>query len=146
MTTTTPPAAAGDQAAVAALTQRVIAAWSYADADSLAEVFTEDATMTLPGLHKKGREEIRTYLRNAYANQYKGTQVTGKPVDLRFLSSDVALMLTRGGVLAPGETEVSDDQAILAAWTCVKQDGDWYLAAYQNSPATKTLPPPGSSN
>jgi uncharacterized protein (TIGR02246 family) len=146
MTTTTPQTSAGDQAAVAALTQRVIAAWAYADADSFADTFTEDGTMTLPGAYKKGREEIRAYLKEAYANQYKDTQVTGKPVDLRFLSPDVALLLTQGGVLAAGETEVSDDQAIRAAWTCVRQDGDWYLAAYQNSPATKALPPPGTTS
>ncbi|HEX6472702.1 MAG TPA: SgcJ/EcaC family oxidoreductase [Streptosporangiaceae bacterium] len=150
MTTTTSAApVAGptdaDKAAVAALTQRVIAAWAYADADAFADVFTEDGTMILPGMYRKGREEIRAYLKDAYANQYKNTQVTGKPLDLRFLAADVALLLTQGGVLAAGESEVSDDQSIRAAWLVVKRDGQWKLAAYQNSPATKALPAPGTS-
>ncbi|HEY3259105.1 MAG TPA: SgcJ/EcaC family oxidoreductase [Pseudonocardiaceae bacterium] len=150
MTTSTPTASAGgpsaaDQAAVAALTQRVIAAWAYHDADGFAEVFTEDGTMILPGLFRKGREEIRAYLKDAYANQYKGTQVTGRPIDMRFLAPDVCLLLTQGGVLAPGESEVSDDQAIRASWTVVKRDGEWKMAAYQNSPAVRTLPAPGTS-
>ncbi|RSM55222.1 DUF4440 domain-containing protein [Amycolatopsis sp. WAC 01376] len=134
-----------EQAAVAALTQKVISAWAYNDADTFADVFTEDGTMILPGLYKKGREEIRTYLKEAFADQYKGTQVTGKPVDIRFFSSEVGLLLTQGGVLAPGESEVSDSQAIRAAWFVVKQDGEWKLAAYQNSPATQRLPVPGTS-
>ncbi|RSM78058.1 DUF4440 domain-containing protein [Amycolatopsis sp. WAC 01375] len=134
-----------EQAAVAALTQKVISAWAYNDADTFADVFTEDGTMILPGLYKKGREEIRAYLKDAFADQYKGTQVTGKPVDIRFFSSEVGLLLTQGGVLAPGESEVSDSQAIRAAWFVVKQDGEWKLAAYQNSPATQRLPVPGTS-
>ena len=135
---------AADQAAVAALTQRVIAAWAYQDADGFADVFTEDGSMILPGLYRKGREEIREYLKDAFENQYKDTQVTGKPLDIRALGADVALLLTQGGVLAPGESAVSDEQAIRASWLVVKRDGDWMLAAYQNSPAVWSLPVPGS--
>ena len=143
MSTTT--ASAGDQAAVAALTQRVIAAWAYQDADGFADVFTEDGTMILPGSYAKGREEIRAYLKDAFADQYKDTQVTGRPLDIRFFGPDVGLLLTRGGVLAAGESEVSDDQSIRASWFVVKEDGEWKLAAYQNSPAVQSLPRPGAA-
>ncbi|MFF5229241.1 SgcJ/EcaC family oxidoreductase [Dactylosporangium sp. NPDC000521] len=143
MTTTTQGPAA-DQVAVAGLTQRVIAAWAYGDGDGFADVFTEDGTMILPGMYRKGREEIRAYLKDAFANQYKNTQVTGKPIDMRFLGDSVVVLQTQGGVLAAGESEVSDDQAIRATWLAVKQDGAWRLAAYQNSPAFKSLPTPGT--
>jgi len=149
MTTTTPQGAgssANDQAAVAALTAQVIAAWAYHDADGFADLFTEDGTMILPGMYKKGREEIRLYLKEAFEDQYKDTQVTGKPIDMRFFGPDAALLLTQGGVLSPGETEVSDGQAIRAAWFVVRTDGEWRLAAYQNSPAKWSLPRPGTSN
>jgi uncharacterized protein (TIGR02246 family) len=135
---------AADHAAVAALTQRVIAAWAYGDGDAFAEVFVEDGTMILPGLFKKGREEIRAYLKEAYEGPYKNTQVTGRPLDLRFFGPDSGILITQGGVLAPGETEVSDAQAIRATWTVVKRDGQWRLAAYQNSPAKTKLPDPGT--
>jgi uncharacterized protein (TIGR02246 family) len=141
------PSAAGpsnaDKAAVAALTQRVIAAWAYGDGDAFADLFVEEGTMILPGLFKKGREEIRAYLREAYAGPYKNTQVTGRPLDLRFLSPDSGILITQGGVLAQGETEVSDEQSIRATWTVVKRDGQWWMAAYQNTPAKKKLPDPG---
>ncbi len=149
MTTTTEQVAvkpsAADQAAVAALTQRVIAAWAYGDGDAFAELFVEDGTMILPGLFKNGREEIRAYLKEAYAGAYKNTQVTGRPLALRFLTPDCGLLITQGGVLGPGDTEVSDEQAIRATWTVVKRDGQWRLAAYQNSPAKTKLPDPGTS-
>ncbi|MCT2586813.1 SgcJ/EcaC family oxidoreductase [Actinophytocola gossypii] len=145
--TTTETDSAGtqaDQAAVAALTQRVVAAWAYNDADAFAALFTEDGTMILPGVYKKGRAAINEFLTEAYANQYKGTQVTGRPLDLRFVTPDVALLITYGGVLAAGESTMSDEQTIRATWTAVRQDGQWKLAAYQNSPALRQLPVPGT--
>jgi uncharacterized protein (TIGR02246 family) len=123
-----------DKAAIASLTQKVIAAWAYHDADSFASVFTEDGTMVLAGLYRKGRDEIRAYMAEAFEGQYKGTQVTGKPVDMRPLGSDAAILLSQGGVLEQGESEVSEQSAIRAAWVVVKQDGQWRLAAYQNTP------------
>ncbi|GGU98180.1 SgcJ/EcaC family oxidoreductase [Actinomadura sp. LOL_016] len=136
---------ASDPAAVAALTQRVVAAWAHQDAEGFAGVFTEDGTMILPGVYRKGREEIRAYMADAFAGQYKGTQVTGKPLDMKFLAPDAALLLTQGGVLAAGESEVSDEQSIRASWLAVKRDGEWRLTAYQNSPSVQALPTPGAS-
>jgi uncharacterized protein (TIGR02246 family) len=142
-TTTLTPA---DHAAIAALTQRVIAAWAYHDATAFAAVFTDDATMILPGIYLKGRDTIHTYLTTAFQTTYKNTQVTGRPLDIRPLGPAAALLITQGGVLAHGETEVNDDQAIRASWTVTKHNGTWHLAAYQNTPAKKQLPPPTTTN
>uniref|UniRef100_UPI003F49A9AB SgcJ/EcaC family oxidoreductase n=1 Tax=Nocardia suismassiliense TaxID=2077092 RepID=UPI003F49A9AB len=142
--TTTEPGTAADQAAIAALTQKVIAAWAYHDADAFAGVFTEDGTMILPGVYKKGRDEIRAFLVESFAGNYKGTQVTGRPLEIRFFTPDSGVLITQGGVLGPGETEVADAQSVRACWTVVKRDGSWHLASYQNTPAKQQLPKPGT--
>jgi uncharacterized protein (TIGR02246 family) len=142
--TTTAAGTAADQAAIAALTQKVIAAWAYGDADGFAGVFTEDGTMILPGIFKKGREEIRAFLKESFEGNYKGTQVTGRPLEIRFFTADSGVLITQGGVLGPGETEVADSQSIRASWTVVKRDGSWQLASYQNTPAKQMLPKPGT--
>jgi len=142
--TTTETGTAADQAAIAALTQKVIAAWAYHDADAFAGVFTEDGTMILPGVYKKGRDEIRAFLVESFAGNYKGTQVTGRPLEIRFFTPDSGVLITQGGVLGPGETEVADSQSIRASWTVVKRDGSWHLASYQNTPAKQQLPKPGT--
>jgi uncharacterized protein (TIGR02246 family) len=137
----TPPA---DAAAIAALTQQVIASWAAQDAAAFADLFIEDGTMILPGAFAKGREEIRLYMKEAFESKYKNTQVTGRPLDLRFLGDDSAVLITQGGCMAPGESAVAEEQTIRASWVVVKRDGRWWIASYQNSPAYRPLPVPGS--
>jgi len=142
MTTHGVPAA--DQAAVATLPQQLLTAWADQDGDSIADLFTDDGTLILPGIFRQGREDIRVYFKDAFENQYRGTQVVGTPLGLRFFGPDAALLLSAGGVLAAGETEVSDGQAIRASWFAVRVDGEWKLAAYQNTTAKRGLPTPGT--
>jgi uncharacterized protein (TIGR02246 family) len=114
---------------------RLVSAWSHNDAEGVANVFTEDGILILPGdVLKKGRGEIRAFMAAAYAGPFKGTDVTGNPVDVRFVTDDIALLRTHGGILAPGETEIDEELAVRSTWVVVKRDGEWQLAAYQNSP------------
>jgi uncharacterized protein (TIGR02246 family) len=127
-------ASSSDQAAIAALTQRMVTGWAYGEAETIANLFVEDGTLILPGVFCNGRDEVRDYFAKAFEGKYKDTQVTGKPISIRALGPDVAILLSQGGVLEQGETEVSQDGAIRASWLAVRQDGEWRLAAYQNSP------------
>jgi uncharacterized protein (TIGR02246 family) len=114
---------------------RLVAAWAKNDASGVAGVFTEDGILILPGdVFKNGQDEIRSFMAAAYAGPFKGTGVTGKPVDVRFVGDDVAQLRTHGGILAPGQTEIEPELAVRSTWVCVKRDGQWRLAAYQNSP------------
>jgi uncharacterized protein (TIGR02246 family) len=114
---------------------RLVSAWSRNDADGVANVFAEEGILILPGdVLKRGRDEIRAFMAAAYAGPFKGTGVTGNPVDVRFAGDDVAVLRTHGGILAAGETEISDELAVRSTWVVVKRDGEWQLASYQNSP------------
>ncbi|MFK0252773.1 SgcJ/EcaC family oxidoreductase [Streptomyces sp. NPDC090445] len=124
-----------DLAAIAEVPERMMAAWAAQDAAAVAALFTEDATMILPGdVYKKGRAEVEGFMAFGYAGPFKGTRVFGAPKDLRFVGADTAVLITQGGVLAPGETTVAPEREIRATWVLAKQDGQWFIAAYQNSP------------
>lgn len=114
----------------------VVEAWAANDATAFAKIFTVDGTMALPGVFVKGRKGIEQFMRVAYAGQYRGTRVTGSPVDIRTIGDDLAIVVTEGGVLMPGESEVDPARRIKATWVVVRQGAeDWRLAAYHNAPA-----------
>ncbi|MEU5716215.1 SgcJ/EcaC family oxidoreductase [Streptomyces sp. NPDC020403] len=124
-----------DQEGAAAVPQRIVTAWANHDAKKFAAVFTEKGTMILPGVFKKGREAVAEFMTEAFAGPYKGTRVTGEPISVEFLSPDSAVLVTAGGVLLPGEEEVSAERSVRATWVVVKEETGWQLAAYQNTPA-----------
>jgi uncharacterized protein (TIGR02246 family) len=122
-------------AELAAVPGRLVSAWAAQDAEAFSQLFIQDGTMILPGVYKKGREDIRAHMEAGYAGPYKGTSVTGTPLEIKPLGSDAFALITVGGVLAPGEEEVSTKEAIRASWILVKDDdGTWRLAVYQNCP------------
>jgi uncharacterized protein (TIGR02246 family) len=123
-----------DPGEIAAVPARMVKAWAAHDAGAFAELFTHDGTLILPGVYKKGRDEIRAFMAAGYAGRYKGTRVTGSPLDIKSLGSDAVALVTVGGVLAPGETELSAKEAIRASWILVRREGEWLLAVYQNCP------------
>jgi uncharacterized protein (TIGR02246 family) len=124
-----------DTTAVREVPQRIIAAWAENDGDAFADVFTEDATMILPGgIYVTGREGIRAFMSAAYSGPYKGTRVFGEPVSAKFLGTEAAVLVTKGGVLTGKETEVAPERAVRATWVLAKQDGQWLITAYQNTP------------
>jgi uncharacterized protein (TIGR02246 family) len=139
MTSTVAEPTRADLASIASLTQRMIAAWATGDAEAIAGLFVEDGTMILAGTFRDGRAAIQDYFTEAFQGEYRGTQVTGKPLASRFFGPDAGVLLTVGGVLEPGETEVTSKQAIRASWTVVRRDGEWRLAAYQNTPRDRVF-------
>jgi uncharacterized protein (TIGR02246 family) len=126
---------AEDEAAVQAVPGRVIAAWADNDADAFAAVFTEDGSMILPGdVYLTGRDAIRSYMTQAYAGPYQGSRVFGRPLAVKHLDDGLALVITQGGVLAPGEVDVPSERAVRASWLLARQDSEWLITAYQNTP------------
>ncbi|MEV6986843.1 SgcJ/EcaC family oxidoreductase [Sphaerisporangium sp. NPDC051017] len=124
-----------DTTAVREVPRRMIAAWAKNDGEAFASIFTEDATMILPGdIYVTGRESIRAFMDAAYSGPYKGTRVFGEPLSAKFLGPEAAVLTTKGGVLTGEETEVSPERAIRATWVLAKQDGQWLVTAYQNTP------------
>jgi uncharacterized protein (TIGR02246 family) len=123
-----------EQAAIAAVPARMVAAWAAHDADAFADLFVEDGSMMLPGVYKKGHDDIRSFMAAGFAGPYKGTQVTGQPLEMKQLGTGAVAVVTEGGVIGAGQSELSAAAAIRASWILVKRDGEWKLSVYHNCP------------
>lgn len=108
-------------------------AWAMNDADRFADLYTDDATFILSGdRFFQGREHIRSELTQSFAGPHKGTRLLTYVVDGRLLSPGLAILVTEGGVLLPGQSEPDWERALRATWVVVKESDRWRVAAYQN--------------
>lgn len=136
-TNPTPPTSvpAKDDSAVRVVLQAVYAAWANNDADAFAALYVADATVVLPGVYKKSRDEVRTYMAVAFAGPMKGSRGIDEPLNVRFLGADAAVVISEAGILMAGETALPAERLVRATWVLAKQDGKWLIAAYHNCPA-----------
>jgi uncharacterized protein (TIGR02246 family) len=123
-----------DEAAVRSVVDGIRAAWADNDGDAFADAYTEDASLILSGdRYLSGREMIRKVVTQQFSTAHLGTTLLQDIVDLRFIGPGSAVAITEGGVLAPGEVQPAPARAIRATWVLSKQDGKWFIAAYQNT-------------
>ncbi|OLF06062.1 DUF4440 domain-containing protein [Actinophytocola xinjiangensis] len=124
-----------DEKAVLTIPQRITHAWATNDPDAFADTFTENGSVLLQDNQLTSREEIREYLRRAFEGGLAGARVTGVPLDVKFLAPGVAIAITEGGIVLPGETEIAPERRIRAVWVVVRgTDGTLSLISHQSSP------------
>lgn len=128
------PYANGPEGAVLTVPLRLRAAWDDNDAEAFAAMFTENGSMLLGDDQLCGRDQIRSYVTDAFQGAHQDTKLVEEPLEIRFLSDDVAFAVTEGGVLEKGQSEVARERLVRTTWVTVKRDGDWRLVSYQNSP------------
>jgi uncharacterized protein (TIGR02246 family) len=137
MTSTTATAGSdADRQAVLDVLARLYRAWEAGDAEAFVADYTEDASVIQPGVYEKDREEIRTTIAAGFAGPLSGSRVAARPVDVRFLTGDTAIVVSEDGIIFPGQDAVASERRVRATWVLVRRDGGWRIASYHNSPAS----------
>ncbi|MCC8245175.1 SgcJ/EcaC family oxidoreductase [Saccharothrix sp. NEAU-S10] len=117
-------------------------AWANNDPDAFADLYTTNASMILSGdRYLSGREVIREVVTQQFKSAHAGTTLLQNIVDVRSIADDVAVAITEGGVLAPGEDVPSDERSIRATWVLRKGGDSWLIAAYQNTRTSEAALP-----
>jgi uncharacterized protein (TIGR02246 family) len=132
---TSAPIPTTDGEEVLAVLTKLYAAWADNDATAFARLYLEDATVAMPGVVHETREEIRDYMAHGFAGPLKGSRAVDEPISVRMLGLDAAVILSRAGILMPGESEIPLDRERIATWVLAKRGGAWWIAAYSNVPA-----------
>jgi uncharacterized protein (TIGR02246 family) len=124
----------GEEGAVLTAPLRVRAAWAANDADAFADMFIDNGSQLVGDTQLRGREEIRSYMKEAFAGGWKGSHLTEEPREIRLLTDDVAVAITQGGVVRAGRDTLEPTDEVRTMWVLVKRDGDWRVASHQTSP------------
>lgn len=127
-------ATGADEAAVRGLYKQLMEGWNRGSGAEFAAVFAEDGDLVaFDGTHFEGRQEIATFHQELFDKWMKGTRLVGRVKDVRFLSSDVALMHAVGGTMMRGKAEPSPERDSIQTLVAVRRGGEWRLAAFQNT-------------
>jgi uncharacterized protein (TIGR02246 family) len=124
-----------DERAVAAVFEETSRAWADGDAGAFTRWYAEGATVILPGVHLRDRAEVRAAMGAAFADPLKDSERIHAVQSVRFLGTDVAVVVTRSATRFPGETEAPAERWELATWTLSRNDGQWLIEAYHSCPA-----------
>jgi uncharacterized protein (TIGR02246 family) len=125
---------AADEAACRDLYRELMDGWNRGSGEAFAAAFTEDGDLVaFDGTHFEGREEIAPFHQQLFDKWLKGSRLVGKVKDVRFLSPDVALMHAVGSTVMRGKSEPSPERDSIQTLVAVRQDGEWRLAAFQNT-------------
>src|SRR5919202_2840965 len=83
-----------DESVIRAFLHQIIDAWNRGSGEAFAAPFSETADfITFEGTHLKGRKEIAAFHQQAFDTVVKGTRLEGEVNFVRFVNSQLALML-----------------------------------------------------
>jgi uncharacterized protein (TIGR02246 family) len=131
-----------DEKAIRGLVERMSEAWAKGDGRAFAAVFAADADyVVFDGTRLQGRKAIGEAHQRLFDTVLKGTRLGGRVTSVRFLTPDAAVVHGEGGVLRPGEAEVSARQRSVQTLVAVRRGGGWAIEAFHNTRAQPPGPP-----
>ncbi|MDG4766928.1 SgcJ/EcaC family oxidoreductase [Solwaraspora sp. WMMD406] len=124
-----------DERAALTVPMRIQAAWAANDADAFADLFAENGSLLMRDDQLTSREEIREFMSKAFAGPHRGARVKGWPIEITFLSDEAVMVVTEGGIIHAGESDIAPENLIRACWVIAKRpDGRLELMSHQSSP------------
>ncbi|MDX6257648.1 MAG: hypothetical protein QOJ11_3982 [Frankiales bacterium] len=139
MTNSTMSSIAEEDGSVRTALDGIFAAWEDNDAEAFVASYTQDATVVLPGIYLRGKDELRATMVAAFAGPLKGSRRTVDLDSVRFLGRDAAVVVGKSAVVHEGAAVPDADGWTFSTWVLGKQDGNWLIAAYHECPASLTV-------
>jgi uncharacterized protein (TIGR02246 family) len=119
---------------VRAVLDAVYAAWADNDADAFVAPYAETATAVLPGTYLPDRQAIRATMATLFAGELNGSKGLHEVQTIRFVGTDVAVVISKGAILLAGRTEPDAANRALETWVLSKQAATWRVQAFCNCP------------
>jgi uncharacterized protein (TIGR02246 family) len=124
-----------DEKEVGLLYQELLKRWNNRRASEMTDLFAEDGNLVgFDGSQINGRSEARTVLSQIFANHQTAAYL-GIVKEVRLLSPDVAILRAVAGMVPPGESDINPEVNAVQTLVAVKQQNNWIIALFQNTPA-----------
>ncbi|MGO8946307.1 MAG: SgcJ/EcaC family oxidoreductase [Ktedonobacterales bacterium] len=126
---------ASDDARIRSLYQQLLESWNQRDVGAYVALFeTEANVIGFDGSLMNGRAEIESTIRQIFTDHVTAAYI-GKARGVRFLTPEVAVLRAIVGMIPPGKTDINPAVNAMQTLVAVKQDGQWRIALFQNTPA-----------
>lgn len=123
------------EAAVRALYQQILDGWNQRSPEAMAAPFAADGQVIgFDGSEMHGRAEIIASLQAIWAHHVTPIYVS-KVRSVQFLGSEAALLRAVVGMVPPGQSALNPSLNAHQTVTAVKQNGEWRVVLFQNTPA-----------
>jgi uncharacterized protein (TIGR02246 family) len=124
-----------EEAAIAALYEELITGWNNRDGDRFAASFTDGGTVIgFDGSEENGRLPIAAEMKRVFQDHETAAYVA-KVSSIRLLSADVAVLRAMAGMIPAGQADLMPDRNAHHTLLGVKQNEEWRIALFQNTPA-----------
>jgi uncharacterized protein (TIGR02246 family) len=129
------PSNPSEETAVSDLYKQLLDSWNRRDAAGFAALYDEDSEVIgFDGSQMFGRAEIELTLGQIFADHMTATYVS-KIRGVRFLAPGVAVLRAVVGMVPPGKEDINPDTNALQTLVAAKQEGQWRITLFQNTPA-----------
>ena len=134
-TETTPQINQQDENLVRLLYEGLLDNWNEMDAANYAKLFTDDANIIgFDGSQMNGRQEIYDQISGIFAS-HKVASYVHIIKEVRSLGATVVLLRAVAGMVPPGQSGIKPDVNAIQTLIAVKQQEQFRIAVFQNTPA-----------
>jgi uncharacterized protein (TIGR02246 family) len=124
-----------EETEIGALYQQLLNSWNQRNAAAFAALFAEDGNVVgFDGSPMNGRADIASQLSQIFANHQTAAYI-GKIREVRFPAAGIAILRAVVGMVAPGQSDINPNVNTIQSLVAAKQDGAWWIALFQNTPA-----------
>ena len=124
-----------DEVQVEALYKKLLDSWNNRDAAEFAGLFADDGNIIgFDGSQANGQREIYYHISQVFGN-HKTASYISIIKEIRFLSDDVAVLRAVAGMVPPGKSDIKPEVNAIQTFIAQKQDDEFRIALFQNTPA-----------
>ena len=117
------------------LYQSLLDSWNKNDASAFAELFTEEgSTIGFDGSQMNGKFQIEKELAQIFST-HKVSSYVGIVREIRQLCDSVYLLRAVAGMVPPGQKEINSKVNAVQTLIAQKEDDEFKIALFQNTPA-----------